>query len=53
MARRSESTGQSKYDNLGRALVGISDLRGVLWLLRRNPCAVADERISRSTELLS
>lgn len=27
--------GQSKYNNLGRALVGISDLAGVAWLIRR------------------
>ncbi|MCZ3349651.1 hypothetical protein NYZ75_19300, partial [Acinetobacter baumannii] len=26
----------SKYNNLGRALVGISDLRGVAWLIRRS-----------------
>jgi dolichol-phosphate mannosyltransferase len=43
--------GHSKYDNLGRALVGISDLRGVLWLLRRGACAVADERIARDLEV--
>jgi dolichol-phosphate mannosyltransferase len=43
--------GRSKYDNLGRALVGISDLRGVLWLLRRGACAVADERIARDLEV--
>ena len=36
--------GHSKYDNLGRALVGISDLCGVLWLLRRGTRALADER---------
>ncbi|WP_319024940.1 glycosyltransferase family 2 protein [Nisaea sediminum] len=29
--------GQSKYSNLGRALVGIPDLLGVAWLLRRSP----------------
>lgn len=44
--------GRSKYDNLGRALVGISDLRGVLWLLRRGSCAIADERIARDVEVL-
>ena len=41
--------GRSKYDNLGRALVGISDLRGVLWLLKRGACAVADERATQDT----
>ena len=42
--------GRSKYDNLGRALAGISDLRGVLWLLRRGACVAADERVARDLE---
>ena len=32
---RARATGVSKYNNLGRALVGIADLRGVAWLMRR------------------
>lgn len=32
---RPRLAGQSKYTNLGRALVGIVDLLGVVWLLRR------------------
>jgi dolichol-phosphate mannosyltransferase len=32
---RARSTGVSKYNNLNRALVGISDLRGVAWLIKR------------------
>ena len=32
---RPRSTGVSKYNNFDRALVGISDLRGVAWLKRR------------------
>ncbi|GAA4859068.1 glycosyltransferase family 2 protein [Luteimonas vadosa] len=32
---RPRASGVSKYDNLGRALAGISDLRGVAWLIRR------------------
>ena len=32
---RARATGVSKYNNLNRALVGISDLRGVAWLIRR------------------
>ena len=32
---RARSTGVSKYNNLNRALVGIADLRGVGWLIRR------------------
>ena len=31
--------GRSKYSNLGRALVGIVDLAGVAWLLRRRKLA--------------
>jgi len=34
---RERMTGHSKYTNLGRALVGFSDLLGVLWLLKRTP----------------
>ena len=33
---RERSTGVSKYNNLGRAWVGISDLRGVGWLIKRS-----------------
>ena len=32
---RARGTGVSKYNNLNRALVGIADLRGVTWLIRR------------------
>jgi glycosyltransferase involved in cell wall biosynthesis len=32
---RARATGQSKYDNLGRAWAGLRDLRGVLWLAQR------------------
>lgn len=32
---RPRSQGRSKYNNLQRAWVGISDLRGVAWLIRR------------------
>jgi dolichol-phosphate mannosyltransferase len=32
---RARSSGISKYNNLNRALVGIADLRGVGWLIRR------------------
>jgi dolichol-phosphate mannosyltransferase len=34
---RPRTRGQSKYDNLGRLWVGITDLLGVAWLIRR-PC---------------
>jgi dolichol-phosphate mannosyltransferase len=33
---RPRGGGVSKYNNLGRALVGISDLRGVAWLIKRS-----------------
>jgi dolichol-phosphate mannosyltransferase len=33
---RPRNAGNSKYTNLGRAIVGISDLRGVAWLIRRS-----------------
>ncbi|KRG68397.1 glycosyltransferase family 2 protein [Pseudoxanthomonas dokdonensis] len=33
---RHRTTGVSKYNNLGRALVGIADLRGVSWLIKRS-----------------
>ena len=40
---RHRSTGVSKYNNLNRALVGISDLRGVAWLIRRGKVAPTEE----------
>ena len=33
---RQRSAGVSKYNNLGRAWVGLRDLRGVAWLIRRS-----------------
>jgi len=33
---RPRGAGQSKYNNFNRALVGIADLRGVAWLIRRS-----------------
>ena len=41
---RARSAGVSKYNNLGRALVGIADLRGVAWLLRRAKVTEVIER---------
>ena len=40
---RARSAGSSKYNNLNRALVGISDLRGVAWLIRRSRRSGVDE----------
>jgi dolichol-phosphate mannosyltransferase len=40
---RHRSTGVSKYNNLNRALVGIADLRGVAWLIRRSKITAVEE----------
>jgi dolichol-phosphate mannosyltransferase len=40
---RARSTGVSKYNNLNRALVGISDLRGVAWLIKRGKVTATEE----------
>lgn len=40
---RARSAGVSKYNNLQRALVGIADLRGVAWLIRRAKCTAVEE----------
>ncbi|KAF1699693.1 glycosyltransferase family 2 protein [Pseudoxanthomonas suwonensis] len=36
VSHRARASGVSKYNNLGRALVGIRDLRGVAWLIARS-----------------
>jgi len=35
VAHRARTAGRSKYTNLGRAVVGVTDLFGVWWLMRR------------------
>ncbi|TKR29319.1 glycosyltransferase family 2 protein [Luteimonas gilva] len=40
---RHRASGVSKYNNLNRALVGISDLRGVAWLIRRSKRTAIEE----------
>ncbi len=40
---RHRTTGVSKYNNLDRALVGIRDLRGVAWLIRRSRITAVEE----------
>jgi dolichol-phosphate mannosyltransferase len=40
---RPRGTGVSKYNNLNRALVGISDLRGVSWLIKRSRATRTEE----------
>ncbi|MGF1501414.1 MAG: glycosyltransferase family 2 protein [Paracoccaceae bacterium] len=43
---RAREAGRSKYTNLGRAIVGLTDLLGVWWLIRRRrlPEIVRDDR---------
>lgn len=40
---RPRGAGVSKYNNLQRALVGIADLRGVAWLIRRSRRTAVEE----------
>ena len=40
---RHRGSGVSKYNNLNRALVGVSDLRGVAWLIRRGKVTGVEE----------
>ena len=40
---RHRTAGVSKYNNLNRALVGISDLRGVAWLIKRGKATRVEE----------
>jgi dolichol-phosphate mannosyltransferase len=45
---RHRTAGVSKYNNLGRALVGIKDLFGVSWLIQRSRRTVVEEILSTS-----
>ena len=47
VAHRARSAGASKYTNLNRALVGLVDVLGVMWLLLRadKSNAVSEQRI--------
>ena len=40
---RARTSGESKYTNLQRAWVGLADLRGVAWLMRRATRSVVEE----------
>ena len=40
---RERSAGVSKYNNLQRAWVGLTDLRGVAWLIRRSKVTAVEE----------
>ncbi|HRN60353.1 MAG TPA: glycosyltransferase family 2 protein [Chiayiivirga sp.] len=43
VSHRARGAGQSKYTNVGRALVGVRDLLGVSWLIQRSHVVVTDE----------
>lgn len=43
VSHRPRGSGQSKYTNLGRALVGIRDVLGVSWLIRRSHLTAVSE----------
>jgi len=43
VSHRPRGSGQSKYTNLGRALVGIRDLMGVSWLIQRSHVTAVHE----------
>ena len=43
ITHRPRGSGQSKYTNLGRALVGIRDLMGVSWLIQRSHVTATSE----------
>ncbi|WP_081962611.1 glycosyltransferase family 2 protein [Paracoccus sanguinis] len=49
VAHRARGAGRSNYSNLQRGLVGISDLAGVAWLLRRRKTVRATERRPEET----
>jgi len=48
VTHRARGAGRSNYSNIERALVGISDLLGVAWLLRRKKTARATELTQRT-----
>ncbi|WP_341862078.1 glycosyltransferase family 2 protein [Gymnodinialimonas sp. 57CJ19] len=51
VAHKPRVSGASKYTNLGRAIVGLSDLFGVAWLIRRRRKVLSKEiEISRPEE---
>lgn len=47
VGHRPRMAGQSKYNNIGRAIVGVSDLLGVAWLIRRR-CPLDSGQITLS-----
>lgn len=43
VTHRPRGSGQSKYNNIGRALVGVRDLLGVSWLIQRSHVTTVSE----------
>ena len=43
VSHRARTGGRSNYNNLQRAMVGVVDLAGVLWLMRRRKTSLASE----------
>ena len=50
VAHRARGAGNSKYTNLNRALVGIVDLLGVIWLVRRRDTSQAVSEVTNTIE---
>lgn len=50
VSHRAREAGQSKYTNFGRAVAGMWDLLGVMWLLARNRKAGDTIELSRTQE---
>jgi dolichol-phosphate mannosyltransferase len=50
VAHAERHAGRSNYANLGRALVGVTDLFGVMWLIRRRKKARGIEIVTPATE---
>ena len=47
VSHRPRRAGESKYTNIGRALVGIRDLLGVAWLIQRSHVALTSDITAR------
>ncbi len=51
VSHRARRTGRSKYTNYGRALVGLADLFGVMWLLNRTRLPIVGRADETSTHV--
>ena len=41
---RIRNNGKSNYTNLGRLIVGVSDMIGVMWFIKRSPSKITIEK---------